>query len=502
MLSNIFLFILAVSPALQAVFDLPLQLAFQRAVLLACGAWLFLRAYGEGLPRGLAGKRFYPLWAAAGLSFFSLLASPFRGYVFNEWGNYAAGLLLFLFASFLNKEERGRAESAAAWGAWLVFAVSLVQAFALENFMARPPLTNLNALALYAVMILPLALERRNWYLAGAMVILVIWTQSLGAALAGLAAAGFYAVSRLKDGELKENFWLLAGLAALALPVFYLLQADSVAGRLAWWRSAWEMFLSRPLTGLGHASFTWAQAAFQPAGAFREHAIYAHNYYLEFLAENGLPAALAWFWLLFSAARARTGLVKYSVIAALVHSALDFGLSVPANFWLFCLLLSSPAGDFSGRGAEQAYRGELANARMSPAGEEGFFRPSRRAAGAALALACLLLAALAGLDRRSLSFEKARALASAGGPPAAEAALRPALGSKLFRAPALELLGRINLSDKEAGPGFRSAVYYEMALLENRYSAGAWNSLRRIYSRPGLEAAAAGLERRRLEVYR
>lgn len=486
MLAYIFLFVLGISPALQAVFDLPLQLAFQRALLLGCLAWTFLRAYGEGLPRGFADKRHYPLWAAAGLSFISLLASPFKGFVFNEWGNYAAGLLIFLFASFLNKEERGRIERAAVWGAWLVFAVSLLQAFVLENFTVKPPLTNLNALALYAVMMIPLALECGNWPLAGAMVVLAVWTQSLGAVLAGLATAGFYAASRLKGAELKENIRLLLVLAALAVPVFYVLQADSVAGRLAWWRSAWEMFSLRPLTGFGHASFTWAQAAFQPPGAFREHAIYAHNYYLEFLAENGLPAALAWFWLLFSAARAGTGLLRYSVIAALVHSTLDFGLSVPANFWLFCLLLSPPREE---AGPPEAWKGP------------GLFRPSRRAAGAALAFSCLLLAALAALDLRSLSFEKARAGALLD-PASAEARLGPALGTKLFRAPALELLGRLSAGDSGAAPGFRSAVYYEMALLENRYSASAWSALGKLYARPGLELSAAGLERRRREVFK
>ncbi len=132
MLTYIFIFVLGFSPVLQAVFDLPLQLALQRAVLLGCLAWAFLAAYGPGLPRGLAGKRFYPLWAAAGLSFLSLLASPFRGYIFNEWGNYAAGLLIFVFASFLNKEERGKAERAVFWGAWLVFAVVMVIWFGLH----------------------------------------------------------------------------------------------------------------------------------------------------------------------------------------------------------------------------------------------------------------------------------------------------------------------------------------------------------------------------------
>jgi O-antigen ligase len=480
MLAYIFLFVLGISPALQAVFDLPLQLAFQRAVLLACLAWIFIEAYGAGLPRGLAEKKYYPLWAAAGLSLLSLLASPFKGYIFNEWGNFAGGLLIFLFASFINKEERGKVGRAVLWGAWLVFSVSLLQAFVFRNFLELPPLTNLNALALYAVMIIPLALERKSWVLAAAMVILVVWTQSLGAVLAGLAAAGFYAVSRLKGRELKENAWLLGGLAALAIPVFYLLQADSVAGRLAWWRSAWEMFAARPLAGFGHGSFTWGEAAFQAKGAFREHAIYAHNYYLEFLAENGLPAALAWFWLIFAAARAKSGLAKYSVIAALVHSLMDFGLSVPANFWLFCWLLSSPSEELA------------------------VFRPSRRAAGTALVFVCLLLGALACLDFRSLSFEKARrrafAEALAGRPEQAEAELRPALAGGLFRGPALDFLGRVNM--KAVDPGSRAAVYYEMSLRENPYNAGAWRALKQIYSVPGREKQAAGLELRRLEVFR
>jgi hypothetical protein len=311
------------------------------------------------------------------------------------------------------------------------------------------------------------------------MIILMVWTQSVGAALAALAAAGFYAADRLTGKELKENAWLLAALAALAVAALYLLQADSVAGRLAWWKSAWDMFSARPALGFGHASFTWAQAMFQGSGAFREHAIYAHNYYLEFLAENGLFAALAWFWLLFAAARARGGLIKYSVIAALAHSFVDFGLSVPANFWIFCFLLSSPA---EGEG----------------------IKLSRGAAARALGLALFFAAGLASLDLRSLGYERARnrALAdlAAGAPERAEADLRPALGTKLFRAPALEFLGRLNM----ASPGgeFRAAVYYEETLLENRYSAAAWRSLGKLYSAPGRERDAAGLERRRREVYR
>lgn len=480
MTGYIFSAVLLLAPPLQAVFDLPLQLAFQQAVLLGCLAWLALRAREGGLPGGLGDRRFYPLWAAAGLTLLALLVSPFRGYVFQEWGNYAAGLLIFVFASFLNERERGLALQAVLVSAWIIFGVSLVQAFALKNFASHPPLTNLNSLALFAVMLVPLALERRRWALAGAMIVLIVWTQSLGAALAGLAAAAAYAASRLKSGELRGSGWLLAVLAAVGVLALWLLQSDSVAGRLAWWRSAWEMFLARPMAGFGAASFSWAQAGFQAGGRAAEHSVYAHNYYLEFLAENGLAAAAAWFLLLFTAARRVTGLARFSVIAALAHSLVDFGLSVPANFWLFCFLLATPAATVP---------------------EVAVERPAFRAA---LLLACFLEAALLSLCWRGLAFERARQQAlsafAAGDPARAELALRPELEKKLFRLPALEFLGRLNLTARDGGA--RAAVYFETALLENRYSALSWRALARIYSASGRPELAAGLERRRREVFK
>ena len=481
MLVYVFSAILLLSPLLQAVFDLQLQLAFQQAALLAFLAWLFLSSRSGTMPDIFGGK-FRLLWCAAALSFLSLLLSPFKGYIFNEWGNYAAGLLIYIYASFLGAEERRKTDGAIMIGAWLVMALSLAQAFILQDFTRHPPLTNLNALALYAVMIFPLALARRSWALAAAMSVLVIWTQSLGAVLAGLAGAGYYSYSKIKSGERAENKWILALLLVLVIPMFYLLQTDSMAGRLAWWKSACGMFAARPLCGFGYAAYTWAQAGFQPPGVFREHAIYAHNYYLEFLSENGVLSAAAWFCFLGAALRSRRGLVKYSVLAALVHSVMDFGLSVPADLWLFCYLLAEPRE------------------------ESAAVKPARACAPLAAAVV-LLEAAILLLDVKSVAFERARksALAEAvnGDPAGAETLLGPYLETRLFREPALEFLGRLNMArEVNRDKGFSSAVYYEMALLENPYSPEAWRALSQLYSSPGLERAAAGLASRRAEVYR
>lgn len=487
MLVYVFSSVLLLAPVLQAVFDLPLQLAFQQAILLAFLAWCWLKPPGTAQLAAF-GKRSPGLGAAAAFSLLALLASPFKGYIVNEWGNYAAGLLIFIFSSFLNKEERGTADRAVAAGAWLVFSLVFVQIFILKNFGVRPPLTNLNALALYAVMVFPMALVRRSWALAAALACLVIMSQSLGAVLAGFGAAGIYAAARLNTREGAGNKWFLAVMLAAAVPVVYLLQADSMAGRLAWWKSAWDMFAARPLTGFGHAAFTWAQAGFQAPGAFREHSVYAHNYYLEFMAENGLPAAAAWFWFLFAAVRARKGLLKYAVVGALLHSVVDFGLSVPANFWLFCYLLASPA--------------EEAAPAAAPAPAAGVRLPAKAVFG----LALLLEAALLTLNFKSLAFERAReralAAAAGGDRAAAQAQLAPYLAGHLFRGPSLEFLGRLSGGPADRDNGLSSAVYYEMALLENPYSPRAWGALERIYAAPGRGTAAAGLAHRKAAVYK
>lgn len=490
MLVYVFACVLLLAPLLQTVFDLPLQLAFQQAVLLAFLAWCgFPYSRGESL-LPVFGKRFWGLWAAAAFSMLALLVSPFKGYIFNEWGNYAAGLLIFIVSSFLNKEERSKTDGALAAGAWLVFALVIAQIFILKNISQNPPLTNFNALALYCLMVLPLALARKAWLLAAAMAALVVISQSAGGALAGFGAAGIYSAGRWFRGRGGTgNKLFFAGMVVSAAGVLYVLQAESMAGRLAWWHSAWHMFAARPVTGFGYASFTWAQAGFQAAGAFREHSIYAHNYYLEYMAENGLPAAAIWFAFLFYAVRARKGLVKYSVIAALLHSFVDFGLAVPANFWLFCYLAASPCEDVPGQPAAPRWGGRLLPAK------------------AVLLLILLLEGALLSLNFKSLAFEKARlravSAALSRGRAAAQEQLRPYLAGRLFRGPALEYLGSLTIagpanSDKD----FSSAVYYEMALLENPYSSPAWRALERIYGAPGREGAAADLAARKARVYK
>jgi hypothetical protein len=108
---------------------------------------------------------------------------------------------------------------------------------------------------------------------------------------------------------------------------------------------------------------------------------------------------------------------------------------------------------------------------------------------------------------RALSFSRARGeaftAASGGSPEGARAALRPWLAPGLFRAPALETLGALELRFALVPADLVSAaVHFEMVLLTNRYSSSAWLALGQIYKAPGLEASAADLAARRARVYR
>jgi hypothetical protein len=328
----------------------------------------------------------------------------------------------------------------------------------------------------------PPAIERRDWHLAAAMGWLLLNSRSSGALLAAAAVGTVWVLRLVREGG--DRRLLLVPLAAAAL-AFFALNPESLQGRLAWWQRAWLMFLERPLAGFGHAGFTWAQGGFGALAPFRESSVYAHSYYLEFLAENGLPAALCWFWFLYAAAGRRTGAARYSVLAALLHSCVDFGLSVPANFWLFCFLAAEPAAAGCTAGGPPA-RGPWLKA--------------------AFAAALLLAGAFFLLGARSLSFERAKAAARgaySGGEPGADAALHPYLRPGLLRGPALEYLGYLSLRYPAAeDSGLNAAAYFEETLLENPYSRPAWRALERLYAAPGLEAAAAGLKQRREAVYR
>jgi len=478
---------LLLAPALQGVWDFRTQFVFEAAVFLTGGLWLFRESLAGGLSCRLFEKRNIPLWLAA---FFSLLAaalSPVRALVMPEWWTFAAGIFILTLAGCLKAGERRWTDMALRLSAWLVALLSLYQAFILKSSDISASLTNPNALALFTLMLLPLAIVWKDFVLMVALVITLLWTQSEAALLALLVAAGFYAKDNMKAEDVKKNlpvFLLMAAIAALALSQ---LELRSFLDRFGWWHAALRMFADRPALGFGPGAFAYVYPAYHGAYGSGLSTIYVHNYYLEFLAENGFFAFIFWGWAVAARVRETSGLKKYALIAALAHSFTDFGLAVPANFFVFCYLLTGPAGD------------------------EPAVRPTARwQAAAAAAMGLLLAAHMSGVFFRKTAIEalyfSAMKAYSAGECSAAEGFLETAHKREPGNPVIPQILGQIRMREgferKEMPMLFRAAVSYERALALNPYNAAAYRDLRSLYLAAGEEKMAADLLARKREVFR
>jgi len=120
-------------------------------------------------------------------------------------------------------------------------------------------------------------------------------------------------------------------------------------------RDTLEIVRDYPLTGTGAGSFASTYPMYDSGRVGFSYYKYAHNDYLQFAAEFGLPglAVLAAIVLLslWQAARAQferhdrmmRGLgcgVLMAIVALLIHTAVDFNLQIPANAATFVVILA------------------------------------------------------------------------------------------------------------------------------------------------------------------
>lgn len=214
-------------------------------------------------------------------------------------------------------------------------------------------------------------------FLAAVLVLAVVFSQSrmgLIACVGSLAAMA--AVLRLRGrnaaaprGALRAGLILLLLSASAALmlwigpePVFTRFaqlpeqeefsDGTDAGGRLPVWADTLRLLRERPL-GVGLGAFEAAYTRVQTVD-LNARVDYAHNDYLQVVAELGVPAALL-FWAMIFALAARTlracwthtGPTQQAIAlgatgalaALLLHSLTDFNLYVPANGLLFSVVL-------------------------------------------------------------------------------------------------------------------------------------------------------------------
>ncbi|MDD5302214.1 MAG: O-antigen ligase family protein [Elusimicrobia bacterium] len=314
---------------LRGAWDLWAQSLVLLVLLAASAAWLCVRLASGWLPRP---DTKLLAWAAAlaALSALSAWTSPVSAYSRPAWAAAAAGLALFPFISVLDSEGRGRVERFLRAAGWVLVLIAVYQRLHGE---IRPAATflNQNAFAGAILLLLPVASRAGDWALAGGLLLCLWWTRSVGAWL-GLSVA--LILHRRAVGAVA--FWLGSAAGFVGLVAAYAkLQSPEIMHRVEWWKAAWRMAAEAPWLGLGPGSYAYALPS-HVSGRPDLSTLFAHQHFLETAAERGWPYALLWIAGLAALLKPAPAGRRFGPVAALIHGLVDYALSVPGVFWLFC----------------------------------------------------------------------------------------------------------------------------------------------------------------------
>ncbi|MDD5069934.1 MAG: O-antigen ligase family protein [Candidatus Omnitrophica bacterium] len=234
----------------------------------------------------------------------------------------------------------------------------------LENFSAiTASFDHFNNYSSYLAVVLSLVLgvmfflkNKMQFFLSGCVVVLLFvnlyLTHSRGAILA-LAVGIVTFVFLLPQKKIKLSLFL--GLSILILSFFIIPQARNVVaemaaradgGRLLIWKGAIKIFLKSPFFGSGLGTF---MVRIQDFGL---EPLYAHNCYLQLLAESGIFSFIAFIWFILAILFKSFKKALYSFdllsnvflsafIVILVHSFFDtqlYSLKLSALFWIIASL--------------------------------------------------------------------------------------------------------------------------------------------------------------------
>lgn len=306
---------------------------------IAISVFLFIFLYDLSKGNFNLEKRELLIFATLALMIISWAFSPVRSLLSWELINFIAGLSIYFSSSRLKQEIEKRK-------ILVYFVFSIVALVAIWQFVFHKEiystLGNANTLAFYAILAGGLCLKWGNYYLALVFAVLLIISKSAGAVISVFVSTLLYAFDRKAFKNIKENSFLFLSVAVMLLVTILSVDIASIYDRLSWWKAALNMIAYRPVYGWGEGAFAYVSSAFKTyTGDLAS--VYAHNYYLEFIAENAIVASLLWFYVLFSFIRTSSGILRYVIVAAVVHSFFDFGLSCVYSFWLFCFIIAMSA---------------------------------------------------------------------------------------------------------------------------------------------------------------
>ncbi len=484
-MSGIFLsIVVGLAPLLRGVWDVWAQSAVQIFIFAGMCAWLCLKIFKGELPCGYIGETCL-LLAAVLSSAASAMLSPVNFISAQEFGNFAAALIIAFVSMHASEKDGLLADKALRFSAWIVFLLAFYQKFFEKSGFVASSLVTPNSLAAFSIMLFPLAVLWRDWLLAAGMSAIILWTGSQ-AALLSLAAAGVFA---FRDVRIKKLLGVLAFVLAAAVVVESMKGSSLIHDRLVWWEAARRMIADKPLAGFGPGAFAYVFPAYHEPAAGGVSTLYVHNYFLQFAAENGILCSFLWLgWIAWSLSRIR-GYVRWATSAVLIHSIFDFGLSIPANLLVLCYLL--------GRRDVQA-------------GEETFRIQSRQKRVLAVCItAVFFIYSCAGAYKRwdiHKSVVSAGMAYSAGDPASAEKLLDAAVGLGGRDGNIYVLRGNIRLDEAvrtgKKADFFPAAAAFEQALLLNPFRPATYAALERIYHDAGEKSLEENIRIRRARIFK
>jgi len=261
------------------------------------------------------------------LGMFSVFVSPLGDAARPGWYNFLNTLWIFPAMAAVSKDERGHIDSAIRAVAWVLMVLAFYQRFRLGD--ARPPSAMVHE-TVYAgtiLLLVPLALEKRDWLLSAGLVINLVWIESVGAWM-GLSTA--LVLTQRRRGGIE--FWAgIAGMLACSVYIYNQFQSPEVLDRLVLWKRAAAMIYDRPFLGFGPGAFADALPA---AGN-------AHHFFLQTAAEYGVLFVLVWAAGLWSLIIRGRSYKRFGALAILIQSLWDGSLSMPGNLWLFSYFAAS-----------------------------------------------------------------------------------------------------------------------------------------------------------------
>jgi len=305
----------------------------------------------------------------------SVIFSANKPASFFELYKYLCGLLLFFFAASLGREEQSLALKTITLCACVIGGLAIYQyffgfnhllnyltqnqhtaPFALDYIERRRvffPFVTPNVLAGYLIMVTPLFFinnTQKKWCVALPCFAFLL-TKSMGAFLSLLAVLSPY-IYRKWQAQ-RRYFFSLCILLALIGISFYLRTKTayyhsqpgfSVYMRLGYWENTLSLIRTHLLVGIGPGTFKIPGS------------LYAHNSYLQFLAETGIFGLFSLLWLVtviikenVRSLRERINPTQASLFlmanaAFLVHNIVDFTFFLPevALIWWVIAGLSLP----------------------------------------------------------------------------------------------------------------------------------------------------------------